>query len=124
MSGEVGLYEEDFVRWAEAQAAGLRRAAETNSNLPLDWMNLAEEVESLGRSQRRELRGRLANIIEHLLKLEYSPRTEPRIGWLETIGGSGAKSSVCLKTARVSEANSSRRSRPSGTARRGSSPKF
>jgi Domain of unknown function DUF29 len=86
MSGEVGLYEQDFVRWTEAQAAGLRRAAETKSNLPLDWMNLAEEVESLGRSQRRELRSRLANIIEHLLQLQHSPATEPRIGWTETIG--------------------------------------
>lgn len=86
MSGKVCLYEQDFVRWTEAQAAVLRRAAETKSNLPLDWTNLAEEVESLGRSQRRELRSRLATIIEHLLKLEYSPATEPRIGWIETIG--------------------------------------
>lgn len=60
MSGKVCLYEQDFVRWTEAQAAVLRRAAETKSNLPLDWTNLAEEVESLGRSQRRELRSRLA----------------------------------------------------------------
>ena len=86
MSGKVCLYEQDFVRWTEAQAAVLRRAAETKSNLPLDWLNLAEEVESLGRSQRRELRSRLATIIEHLLKLEYSPATEPRLGWIETIG--------------------------------------
>ena len=86
MSGKVCLYEQDFVRWTEAQAAVLRRAAETKSNLPLDWTNLAEEVESLGRSQRRELRSRLATIIEHLLKLEYSPATEPRIVWIETIG--------------------------------------
>ena len=71
MSGKVCLYEQDFVRWTEAQAAVLRRGAETKSNLPLDWTNLAEEVESLGRSQRRELRGRLATIVEHLLKLEY-----------------------------------------------------
>jgi hypothetical protein len=86
MSGKVSLYEHDFVRWAEAQAEGLRRAADASSNLPLDWLNLAEEVESLGRSQRRELRSRLAIVIEHLLKLEHSPATGPRIGWIETIG--------------------------------------
>src|SRR5512144_2336937 len=53
--GKSSVYEEDFMRWAEAQAKGLRRAAEAGSNLPLDWYNLAEEIESLGRSQRREL---------------------------------------------------------------------
>jgi uncharacterized protein DUF29 len=84
--GKLGLYEQDFVRWAEEQASGLRRAAEAGSNLPLDWNNLAEEIESLGRSQRRELRSRLATIIEHLLKLQFSPAVEPRTGWVDTIG--------------------------------------
>jgi len=35
------LYDEDFVRWTEEQAAALRQAK--GSNLPLDWENLAEE---------------------------------------------------------------------------------
>jgi hypothetical protein len=74
------------MRWAETQAEGLRRAAEAGSNLLLDWHNLAEEIESLGRSQRRELRSRLANIVEHLMKLQFSPAVEPRAGWIETIG--------------------------------------
>ena len=86
MPDKSSLYEQDFMRWAEAQAEGLRRAAEAGSNLPLDWYNLAEEIESLGRSQRRELRSRLANIVEHLLKLQFSPAIEPRAGWIETIG--------------------------------------
>jgi len=80
------LYEEDFVRWAEAQATALRRAAAAGSNLPLDWLNLAEEVESLGLSQRRELRSRLSTLIEHLLKLQYSNAPDPRAGWIETVG--------------------------------------
>jgi hypothetical protein len=86
VSGKSSLYEQDFMRWAETQAEGLRRAAEAGSNLPLDWYNLAEEIESLGRSQRRELRSRLATIVEHLLKLQLSPAMEPRAGWIETIG--------------------------------------
>jgi hypothetical protein len=45
------LYGEDFVRWTEEQAAALRRAK--GSNLPLDWENLAEEIESSGKSDRR-----------------------------------------------------------------------
>lgn len=86
MAKIAALYEVDFVRWTEAQADALRRAAGQRSNLPLDWHNLAEEVESLGRSQRRELRSRIAVIIEHLLKLEFSPSIERRPGWVETIG--------------------------------------
>ncbi len=76
MSGAAPLYEEDFVRWTEQQSRALREAAEVGTNLPLDWENLAEEVESLGASQRRELRSRLAVILEHLMKLQHSPATD------------------------------------------------
>jgi hypothetical protein len=79
------LYEQDFVRWTEQQSSALREAAAVGTNLPLDWENLAEEVESLGRSQRHGLRSRIAGILEHLLKLEHSPATDPRRGWIETI---------------------------------------
>jgi Domain of unknown function DUF29 len=86
MSGSAAqLYEEDFVRWSEEQSRALRAAAGVGTNLPLDWENLAEEIESLGRSQRRELRSRIAVILEHLLKLEHSRVTDPRRGWMETI---------------------------------------
>src|SRR6266436_7240278 len=86
MPGRVArLYEEDFVRWTEEQSSALREAARFGTNLPLDWENLAEEVESLGRSQRHELRSRIAVILEHLLKLEHSPAADPRRGWMETI---------------------------------------
>jgi hypothetical protein len=77
------LYQEDFVRWTEEQAAALRQAK--GSNLPLDWENLAEEIESLGRSDRRELRSQITRILRHLLKLEASPAAEPRDGWQSTI---------------------------------------
>jgi len=79
------LYEQDFVRWAESQAEALRDAARSGTNLPLDWDNLIEEVESLGRSERRELESRLVTVLEHLLKLEYSSALNPRAGWRATI---------------------------------------
>jgi Domain of unknown function DUF29 len=86
MSGSATqLYEEDFVLWTQQQSSALRDAARVSTNLPLDWENLAEEIESLGASQRRELRSRIAGILEHLLKLEYSPAADPRLGWIETI---------------------------------------
>ena len=86
MAERACLYDEDFVRWTEAQATRLRRAADAGSNLSLDWLNLAEEIESLGRSQRRELKSRLAILVEHLLKLQFSPAAEPHAGWIETVG--------------------------------------
>lgn len=86
MSGSAAqLYEEDFVRWTEQQSRALREAARVGTNSPLDWENLAEEIESLGASQRRELRSRIAVILEHLMKLEHSPASDPRTGWMETI---------------------------------------
>jgi hypothetical protein len=77
------LYDRDFVLWTEEQAALLRRAKD--SNLPLDWENLAEEVESLGKSDRRALRSQIRRILHHLFKLEASPAAEPRSGWRATV---------------------------------------
>ena len=73
------LYEQDFLLWTKEQATALRRA--TGSNLPLDWENLAEEVESLGASQRTELNSQIRRVLRHLFKLEASPAVDPRAGW-------------------------------------------
>jgi hypothetical protein len=83
--GAARLYEEDFVHWTEQQSRALRQAAHLSTNLPLDWENLAEEIESLGASQRRELRSRLAVIVQHLMKLEHSPAIEPHTGWMDAV---------------------------------------
>jgi Domain of unknown function DUF29 len=80
------LYERDFHLWTQRQAAELRRAAGAGSNLPLDWANLAEEIESLGARDRREVASRIEQIVLHLLKLQHSPADEPRRGWQETVG--------------------------------------
>lgn len=79
------LYERDFVAWAQQQAQALRGAARDGSNQLLDWEHLAEEIEDLGRSQRSALRSQIMRIIQHLVKLEYSPSVEPRNGWRRTI---------------------------------------
>ncbi len=85
MADGLSLYERDFVRWSEEQAHALRSAAESRTNLPLDWENLAEEIDGLGRSLRSELRNRIATILEHLFKLSLSRAADPRDGWVETI---------------------------------------
>ena len=84
-SSAAPLYEEDFVRSTEEQARALRKASQSRVNLALDWQNLAEEIDDLGRSVRRELRRRLTVIVEHLMKLEHSQAIDPRGGWMDTI---------------------------------------
>ena len=70
------LYDQDFLLWTQEQATALRRAK--NSNLPLDWDNLAEEIESLGKSDRRQLKSQIRRILRHLFKLEViSGRRSP-----------------------------------------------
>jgi Domain of unknown function DUF29 len=79
------LYERDFFLWTQEQAEALRNAAREGSNLPLDWENLAEEIESLGKSDKRELLNLLEILIEHLLKLAASPADLPRVQWRKEV---------------------------------------
>lgn len=61
------LYETDFVAWTE-QTVQLIRAAQFAQ---VDWDAVIEEIESLGRSERRELKSRLEVLLQHLLKWQY-----------------------------------------------------
>ncbi len=118
MSGNPAqLYEEDFVRWTEQQSAALRDAAGLSTNLPLDWENLAEEIDGLGRSYRRELRSRIAVIIEHLIKLECSAARDPRRGWMETIERERSDVELLLEDSPSLEGDIWARSSPRETAR-------
>lgn len=62
-------YDEDFFAWTQAQAVLLREGAWHE----LDMANLAEEIESLGRSDRRAVRSSLKVLVMHLLKWQYQP---------------------------------------------------
>jgi Domain of unknown function DUF29 len=79
------LYEDDFYAWTREQTRALRRLAESRPNVGLDLEHLIEEVADLGTSQRDAVRSQVRRIIEHCLKLEYSPARDPRVGWHETI---------------------------------------
>jgi Domain of unknown function DUF29 len=62
------LYDRDFNFWTEETAAALRsRRMEA-----VDIEHLAEEIEDLGKRDRRELRSRLTQILENLLKLRLA----------------------------------------------------
>ena len=78
------LYDADFLAWTKDQAEALRSAERSGSNQQLDWENLAEEIESLGTSQKSALFSQMQRIVRHLLKLQYSPAQDPRRGWFET----------------------------------------
>ncbi len=82
---ERSLYESDYYAWTREQAVALRALARSRPELPLDLDHLAEEVESLGRSELATVRSQLRRIIEHLLKLEHSPSREPRFGWYQSV---------------------------------------
>lgn len=76
-------YDEDFYAWTRYQAEVLR-ALRTDDNR-FDRANVAEEIESLGNSQRDAARSQVTRILEHLLKLAHSPSSDPRLGWMESI---------------------------------------
>ncbi len=85
MSDTSTLHDTDFFAWTKRQAKALRAAARSGTNQPLDWENLAEEIEGLGVSERSALGSHIMRIVQHFAKLEFSPAVEPRSGWRRTI---------------------------------------
>ena len=74
------LYDTDFYAWTQEQSQFLS-SRDWNQ---LDIDHLIEEVESLGKQQRQELRSRLSIALGHLLKWEYQPQCRSR-SWLATL---------------------------------------
>src|ERR1700678_2809425 len=62
-------YQQDFYAWAMGQAA-LLRAGRLDA---ADVANIAEEIESMGRGEKRELVNRLTILLMHLLKWHFQP---------------------------------------------------
>ena len=62
-------YEKDVVAWAMEQAA-LLRAGNLSA---LDIEHIAEEIEDVGKSEKRELASRMAVLLSHLLKWQHQP---------------------------------------------------
>ena len=69
MASNQSLYTQDFYAWANEQAKLLREGKIAQADIP----NIAEEIESMGRSERRELISRLTVLLLHLLKWRYQP---------------------------------------------------
>lgn len=74
MTTSQSLYDRDFYAWA-LQNAALFKAKRFDE---LDFENLVEEIESMGKSEGRELDSRLKELLMHLLKWHYQPERRGR----------------------------------------------
>jgi hypothetical protein len=73
-------YENDFYGWTQQQAQLLRNREVGR----IDWNHLAEEIEDMGRAEKRQLESRLEVLIMHLLKWQFQPNLRSR-SWQLTI---------------------------------------
>jgi hypothetical protein len=73
-------YEQDFYAWANSNARLLRAGRLSE----VDAQNIAEEVETMGRSERRELMSRLSVLLAHFLKWQCQPERRSE-SWRNTI---------------------------------------
>lgn len=78
-------HDRDFHAWTREQARLLREAARQRIDVPIDWEHIAEELDGMGDQIRDAIQSRLATVIEHLLKLEYSPDPSPRRKWRASV---------------------------------------
>ena len=73
-------YDKDVILWAQEQAALLRSGQFSQ----LDIEHLADEIEDVGKSEKRELASRMAVLLAHLLKWQHQPQRRGA-SWQTTI---------------------------------------
>jgi hypothetical protein len=93
-SSDSDLYETDYCRWLEEQADLLREGRLED----IDALNLISEFEELAVGERASVESDAETIVEHLLKLRYSPAERPRRGWRLTVTRHRARLSKQLTT--------------------------
>jgi hypothetical protein len=83
------LYDDDILLWSEQQAAAIRKLGVTGRNLPneLDIKNVAEEIESVGRSELAAVKSYLRLIFLHLIKLLLETESHAASHWRGEIIG-------------------------------------
>jgi hypothetical protein len=72
MTAETTLYDQDFYAWSREQAELLRAGELARADLE----HLAEEIESMGKTEKREFVGRLTVLLLHLLKWKFQPEAQ------------------------------------------------
>lgn len=82
MGSNADLYEQDFFQWTQTTAALIRQGKWHE----VDPDSVAEELESLGKRDRRELESRIEVLTMHVLKWRYQPEgREHSHSWYDTI---------------------------------------
>jgi hypothetical protein len=76
-------YEDDFYAWTQHQAAVLRAMGVADNRF--DREHVAEAIEDLGKNERDAVRSQIRRVIEHLLKLAYSPAEAPRFDCIASV---------------------------------------
>ena len=79
------LYHRDILAWSQAQADRLRRLASGERVNDLDWPNLIEEIESVGRSQLLAVESLLLQALVHALKAAAWPEERAVRHWTAEI---------------------------------------
>jgi hypothetical protein len=82
---DTSLYDTDIVAWADRQVEELRRLAEAGVTNAVDWANVIEEIESVGRSERHAVESLLINALTHLLKMVGDPDSLSARAWRQEI---------------------------------------
>jgi hypothetical protein len=81
-AGTSDDYEQDILAWSRHQGALLRRIASGEAvNETLDWDNIAEEIETVGRNELRAVRSLLIQALVHMLKAEGWPQARDVPSW-------------------------------------------
>jgi len=91
----TSLYDTDYQLWIARTVAQLKSGHFSD----LDWKNLIEEIESLGKSQKHAISSYLLRLCEHLLKLKYweSERDSCFRGWILEIGNFRAEIELIIQ---------------------------
>lgn len=80
---DSSLYDEDILLWSEQQAAAIRKLGQRRRDISnaLDIENVAEEIESVGRSELAAVKSYIRLILLHLIKLAVESESEAAPHW-------------------------------------------
>jgi hypothetical protein len=86
------LYDDDIVLWSEQQAEIIRKLGSTRRDLPNDFdvENVAEEIESVGRSEMASVESFLRLLMLHLIKIASAPESPAALHWDDEVRNFGA----------------------------------
>ena len=77
----MNKYDDDFFEWTQEQAEFIKNKEFEK----LDIINLQDEIESMGNSEKRALRSQMSRLLMHLLKKRYQPEKDYSSSWQDSI---------------------------------------